>query len=197
MSHAASIDGVSHLPRSMVGRWLVGIRARRRRSQLDVALAQGADPWSTPELMARASRLGLRSDERSRQDCTDWWRSPRFADGHRRSSGCVVLEQRDSLLALAERIFQPEPVEVAVIAQLALLLSDPSSPVYAGGRDPGILADVTNRCLDRVSTDAGTWLPRGPAACCRSRSGLQRTVVWLVRREGLRGELRCLRAGDA
>jgi hypothetical protein len=35
----------------------------------------------------------------------------------------VVLEQRDSLLALAERLGQLEPVEVAVAAQLSLLVS--------------------------------------------------------------------------
>ena len=48
----------------------------------------------------------------------------------------MVLEHQESLLALAERLGQPEPVEVAVVAQLELLLTDPSSPVYAGGGDP-------------------------------------------------------------
>ena len=160
MSHAASIDGVSLLPRSVVGRRLVGLRARRRRSQLDAALAQGTDPWSAPELMARASRLGLLSERR--KIASGLHRLVVHATLRRRASPFVavrhevVLEQRDSLLALAERIFLPEPVDVAVIAQLALLLSDSSSPVYAGGRDPGILADVISRCLDRVSTDAAT-----------------------------------------
>jgi hypothetical protein len=104
--------------------------------------------------MVRASRLGLLSERRKvaaalhrlvavatlRQQV-----SPFTSVRHD-----VVLEQRDSLLALAERIFQPEPVKVAVIAQLALLVSDSSSPVFTGGSDPGNLADVTARCLNSV-----------------------------------------------
>jgi hypothetical protein len=63
----------------------------------------------------------------------------------------VVLEQRDSLVALADRLLRPAPVEVAVVAQLALLLRDSSSPVYAGGTDPEGLAEVTGRCLASVT----------------------------------------------
>jgi len=63
----------------------------------------------------------------------------------------VVLEQSQSLMALAELLSQPAPVNVAVVAQLALLLSDSSSPVYAGGSDPDSLAEVTTRCLDSVT----------------------------------------------
>jgi hypothetical protein len=157
MGQAAFSAGISLLPRSVAGRRLVSIRAHRRRRQLDAALAQGADPWSAPELMVRASRLGSLSERRKvaaglhvlvaaatrRRPA-----SPFVAVRHR-----VVLEQRDSLLALAERLFQPRPVQVAVVAQLALLLSDSSSPVYAGGNDPGSLAEVTARCLDGVSDD--------------------------------------------
>jgi hypothetical protein len=66
----------------------------------------------------------------------------------------VVLAERDSLLALAERLSRPEPVDVAVAAQLSLLLSDPSSPALVGGSDPGELAEVTSRCLDRVEGGA-------------------------------------------
>jgi len=66
----------------------------------------------------------------------------------------VVLEQRDSLLALAQRLGRPEPVEVAVAAQLSRLISAPSSPVYAGGNDPGELAELTSRWLDRVADGA-------------------------------------------
>jgi hypothetical protein len=61
-----------------------------------------------------------------------------------------VLEQREVLLALAERLFQPAPVDVAVVAQFAVLLSDASSPVYVSGRDPGSLADVIHRCQRRI-----------------------------------------------
>jgi hypothetical protein len=155
MSDAASVAVISPLPRSVAGRWLVRIRARRRRAELDAALAQGADPWSAPELMVRASRLGSRSERRKvaaglyalvagarRQH-----RLAPFVEIRHR----VVLEQRDSLIALADRLLRPAPVEVAVVAQLALLLRDSSSPVYAGGRDPEGLAEVTGRCLASVT----------------------------------------------
>ena len=66
----------------------------------------------------------------------------------------VVLEQRDSLLALGERLGRLEPVEVVVVAQLSQLLSDPSSPAFEGGSDPSELADLTSRCLDRVEGGA-------------------------------------------
>jgi hypothetical protein len=66
----------------------------------------------------------------------------------------VVLAERDSLLVLAERLGRPEPVAVAVTAQLSLLLSDPSSPALVGGSDPSELADVTSRCLDHVEDGA-------------------------------------------
>jgi hypothetical protein len=57
-----------------------------------------------------------------------------------------VLAQRESLLALAERLGQPAPLEVAVVAQLAVLVSDPGSPAYVGGREPAGLAELTARC---------------------------------------------------
>ena len=105
--------------------------------------------------MVRASRLGSLSERRKvgaglyelvavarRQQ-----RSSPFVEIRHR----VVLEQRDSLIALAQRLLRPAPVEVAVVAQLALLLRDSSSPVYAGGRDPDGLAEVTGRCLASVT----------------------------------------------
>jgi hypothetical protein len=63
----------------------------------------------------------------------------------------LVLEQQESLRALAARLGRPEPVEVAVVAQLELLLTDRGSPVYTRGSDPRRLAEVTSRCLDSVA----------------------------------------------
>jgi hypothetical protein len=159
MRDAASIAAISPMPRSIAGRWLVGVRARRRRAELDAALAQGADPWTAADLMFRASQLGSLSERRNlasglyalvavarRQRGS----SPFIQVRHR-----VVLEHRDSLTALAERLLQPAPVDVAVVAQLALLLADSSSPVYAGGRDPHDLAEVTSRCLANATDDGG------------------------------------------
>jgi hypothetical protein len=160
MSHAASIAGIALLPRSVAGRRLVSIRAYRRRSQVDAALALGADPWSAPELMVRASRLGTLSERR--KVAAGLHALVALAARRRRASSFVevrhrvVLEQRESLIALAECLFQPAPVKVAVVAQLALLLSDSSSPVHAGGSDPGGLAEVTTRCLHDVVDDGAS-----------------------------------------
>jgi hypothetical protein len=157
MSDAASIAVISPLPRSMAGRWLVRARTRRRRAELDAALAHGADPWSTPELMLRASRLGSLSERR--KVGAGLHELVAVARRQRRSSPFleirhhVVLEQHDSLIALAQRLLRPAPVEVAVVAQLALLLGDSSSPVYTGGRDPEGLAELTGRCLASVADD--------------------------------------------
>jgi hypothetical protein len=154
MSQAASIAGISLLPESVVGRCLVRIRARRRRSQLDAALAEGADPWSTPELMVRASQLGARSERR--KVATGLYALLAVATGHQRASPFLtvrhrlVIEQREFLLGLAQRLFQPAPVDVAVVAQLVVLLWDSSSPVYVGGKDPGGLAEMIARCQCRI-----------------------------------------------
>jgi hypothetical protein len=133
---------------------LARIRAGVRRRQLDAALAEGADPWSGGELFVRASRLGALPERRKvaagllglvALAAHQLPASPYLEVRHR-----VVLEQRDSLCALADRLGEPAPVEVAVVAQLSLLLSDGSSPVYAGGRDPAGLAEVTTRCVHAI-----------------------------------------------
>ena len=64
----------------------------------------------------------------------------------------VVLAEREALLALAARLDHPQPVDIGVVAQLHLLLSDPLSPAYAGGGDPDRLAEVTTGCLDALAT---------------------------------------------
>ena len=57
MHGTAPIETVGHLPRSAIGRRLACIRVRMRRRRLDTALAQGADPWTSEELLVRASEL--------------------------------------------------------------------------------------------------------------------------------------------
>ena len=155
MRHAASLVAVSAQPRSVAGRRLTSIRARLRSHQLDAALAQGADPWSAADVTARAAQLSSLS--KRRMIAAGIERLVALAEGRYRSltprvsvRRLVVLEQRESLLALAERLSQPAPVEVAVIAQLASLLSDTSSPVYAGGKHPDGLDQLTTRWLRSV-----------------------------------------------
>lgn len=154
MSTATSLTGIAPVPRSLAGRWLVSIRVRRRRAQLDAALADGAEPWSAPELMVRASKLVSLSERRT---LAAGLHSLVAHAAHRRRVSPfrsvrhqVVLEQRESLVALAERLFEPAPVDVAVVAELALLLSASSSPAYEGGKDAARLAEVTTLCLHSV-----------------------------------------------
>jgi hypothetical protein len=127
---------------------------RLRRFQLDRALAQGVDPWSDAELMLRASRLGSLAERR--RLAAGLVELVSVAEHQRRSSPYVsvrhkvVLEQREPLLALADRLGHPAPVAVPVVARIALLLSDPLSPVYQGGTHPHCLAETALRCLQAL-----------------------------------------------
>jgi len=155
MSQITPPAGISDLPQGAIGRRLARIRACLRRTQLDAALAQGADPWSSGGLMVRAERLGSLSERRNVAaglralvELAEYQRpaSPYLVVRHR-----AVLEERDTLVALADRLDHPQPVAVSVVAQLALLLSDPASPVYRGGADPARIAEVTADCLERLA----------------------------------------------
>jgi hypothetical protein len=154
MSHVASLKGVAGVPRSWAGRRRAGIHVRLRRFQLDRALAQGVDPWSAAELMLRASWLGSLAERR--RLAAGLRELVSLAEHQRRSSPYVsvrhnvVLEQRELLVALAERLGEPAPVAVAVVARIALLLSDPLSPVYQGGSHPRGVAEVTVHCLQSL-----------------------------------------------
>lgn len=149
---------IPSLPRGRVSRRVVRIRACLRGPQLDAALAQGTDPWSSGELMLRAARLVSLPERRN--VAAGLVTLVALAEHRLPPSSYLlvrhraVLEQRESLLSLAARLDQPAPVEVAVVAQLALLLADSSSPAYVGGRHPGGLADLTARCVHSLWADA-------------------------------------------
>jgi hypothetical protein len=154
MSYAPSMAaGIAPAPRGM-SRVLATFRARVRTRRLDLALARGADPWSEGALLARAARLGSWPERRKvaaglaelvALATHQWPASP-----HRNIRHHVVLDQRDSLFAFADLLDQPAPMEIAVVAKLALLLSDRTSPVYVGGRDPDALAVVLARCAQAL-----------------------------------------------
>ena len=157
---AAAPMAAGPLPRG-VRRRSTRLRATIRHRRLDVALAEGADPWSDGALLARAARLGSWPERRKVAAslaqlvalATHRWPASSFRNVRHRA----VLEQRQSLFALADRLAQPAPIDIAVVAQLALLVSDRRSPVYVGGRDPAGLAEVTARC-----TEAMTRTPEFP-----------------------------------
>ena len=116
---------------------------------------EGSTRGATGELMVRAARLGSHAERRkiaagliALLDLAAFQQRDRRVHMVRHE---LVLEHQESLRALAERLGQPEPVDVAVVAQLELLLTDPASPVYRRGSDPHRLAEVTSRCLESVA----------------------------------------------
>lgn len=155
MSHGPTHAGIGALPRGRVGWRVARIRAALRRRRVDAALAQGADPWSAGELMVRAARLSSYTERRKiaagLTALVDHAAFQQRQSSYHMVRHQLVLEHQDSLRALAERLGQLEPVDVAVVAQLELLLTDPGSPVYRRGSDPHRLAELTSRCLDSVA----------------------------------------------
>ena len=151
------IDAVARFPRHVFARQVVGLRASLRRPRLDTALAAGADPWSAADLMPRASRL---SSLRGRRDIADALddlvllaEQNRAVSPYLRIRREVVLAERDTLLELAARLREPAPVGVAVVATLAWLALDDSSPVYVGGTSPAGVAETAARCGSAVRRD--------------------------------------------
>jgi len=154
MSYGSTPDGIGALPRGGVGWRLARIRAALRRRRVDAALAQGADPWSAGELMVRAARLGSYAERRKiaagLTALLDLAAFQQRGSAYHTVRHQLVLEHQESLRALAERLGQLEPVDIAIVARLELLLTDPRSPVYKHGSDPHRLAEVTSRCLERI-----------------------------------------------
>jgi len=160
------IVAVARFPRRVLTRRAMRLRVRLRRRRLDAALAAGADPWSGADLMLRASRL---SSLPGRQEAAIALETlVLFAEHNRAVMPCsqprafspclrircgVVLEQRDTLLALAARLREPAPVRADVVATLVWLAQDESSPVYVGGNAPAGLADIAARCRSAVRRD--------------------------------------------
>jgi hypothetical protein len=153
------IVAVARFPRRVLTRQAIRLRARLRRRALDAALAGGADPWSAADLMLRASRLcslpGRHETAQALETLVLFAEHDRAVMPHSQKrvfSPClrircgVVREQRDALLALAARLREPAPVSVSVVATLAWLCQDESSPVYVGGDPPAGLAATAVRC---------------------------------------------------
>jgi hypothetical protein len=147
-------NGVARVRRGVIGRRLSAVRVGLRRRRLDAALAFGEDPWSTAELVVRASRLTSWPERRRLAVALE--ELVGIAERRRAPAPClpvrngVVLDQREALLVLAHRLREPAPVEVAVVAGLAVLAWDESSPVYVGGRHPAGVRETASRCLQRL-----------------------------------------------
>ena len=154
MHHATLPSGIRALPRAGRRRWLARLRAWARRNELDRELAQGTDPWGSGALMVRASRLGSLGERRDvaagLRALVELAERGRAASAYLDLRHRIVLEERTALLALADRLDEPEPVEISVLAELHLLICDPTSPVYDTATDPGELAEIVDRCLESL-----------------------------------------------
>jgi len=154
MSYAPPLTaGISPIPRGVSYRW-ARLRAYAQHRRLDKALAEGADPWGDGVLLARAARLGSWAERRKVAAdlahlvalATHRWPASPYHDIRHR----LVLDHRDSLFAFADRLDQPAPLDIAVVAQLALLIADRHSPVYVAGRDPAGLVNLIARCAQAL-----------------------------------------------
>ena len=149
------MDAIGHMPRTAVRRRLTRARVRLRWRRLDRALAQGADPWTHPELLVRASDLtsaAVRHQVASSLEALVDVAEGRCSQSpYLRVRNAVVLGRRETLRALALRLRDPAPVELPVLALLAVLIWDESSPVYVGGRHPTGATEVADRCLDALA----------------------------------------------
>jgi hypothetical protein len=78
----------------------------------------------------------------------------RVVSHHIRIRHGVVVEQRDALLELAAQLHEPAPVSVAVVATLAWLAQDRTSPVFVGGSPPAGVAETAARCGSALRRDS-------------------------------------------
>jgi hypothetical protein len=152
MSEQAEIArGVASLPRGRVAWRAAGVRARLRRRKLDEALAGGAEPWTSSELVARARELTSPTTRHRLAGSIDALIV--LAEHGRLNSPSVpiprraVLAKRDALAALATRLRDPAPVGVAGLARLAGLLCHGSIPLYDSAASDEAIRDAIAACL--------------------------------------------------
>jgi hypothetical protein len=62
----------------------------------------------------------------------------------------VVLDERDGIVEIAARLREPAPVRVAIVAGLAVLAWDRSSPVFASGRPAAGVGGTVRSCADAL-----------------------------------------------
>ena len=131
------------------------MRVRRRRTELDARLAAAEDPWSSAELLLRASQLSALEHRRrlaaSLQAMVAVATMGSSASAYLRLRHRAILAHREALLAIAACLRQPSPVSVAAVAQIAILAWDESSPVKVGGRPATEVGERLRRCLETLA----------------------------------------------
>src|SRR5437764_5170796 len=115
----------------------------RRRSRLDSALAEGAQPDADPPLTLRARQLTrpstLRAIAGTLRDLVDTAEEPAEAWGPRPPlQREAVLAARDELLTIAELLCRREDLSPQAVALAVSMVWDSASPVYSANTDSSI-----------------------------------------------------------
>ena len=124
---------------STIERLELRLRVWRRRTRLDAALADGAAPTDEPALALRAEQLTRMPTRRSianaLQNLLEAAEAPAEAwgmDGPRPPlKGGAVIDAREELLTLSDRLRAPGAIRPQGAALAALMVFDSASPVYA------------------------------------------------------------------
>ncbi|HEX3974691.1 MAG TPA: hypothetical protein VHW96_00420 [Solirubrobacteraceae bacterium] len=121
------------------------LRARGRRLELDRALAEGADPSSSPLLAARAGQL-VRSSSRNRL-ASALERLALTADAPPTRFGAVprrraLRANRFALMDLAGTLRKGGVLYARGIAMLELVLIDGTGPAYTDARGEGLAREL-------------------------------------------------------
>jgi hypothetical protein len=118
-------------------KFFLKVRAWWLRDELDERLAHGADPFTDPLLARRATQLlapSTREDfadtlERAlREARSKWSLTARLPLRRHALLGCS-----DDVLALAHRLRDGHPIDVAGAAQFSRLIFDGAGPLYRDG----------------------------------------------------------------
>jgi len=141
-ARAIAVDGLTGSPLARAPRLLapgcaIRILARLRRSALDRALAQGADPSSCSQVAARAAQLAGSSSRVRRAATLE--RLALVAEGPTSRvrvspSRLAVHANRAELLELAATLRREDPLYARGIAALELLVTDGTGPMYTDRR---------------------------------------------------------------
>jgi hypothetical protein len=110
------------------------LRTWFRARRLDRALARGEDPEASPELSVRAEQLtGQRTQLGDAVEATVLEaHSPPAAPGARvPTRRREIRENAESLLGLAKRLRDGQPIDVQGVAMALLLTRDGTSPLYS------------------------------------------------------------------
>ena len=148
-------NGVAPICSGPVRRRLAFLRSRMFSRRLDAELASGADPWGSAERLHRAQQLMQPGHRKKIADGVEALvigakaqrESPHLTGIVREA---IVLRHQYQLLLLADRVRDVEPVDVRIVAELALLIRDQRSPVYSGGRRPSELGELLARCVNHL-----------------------------------------------